>query len=1281
MKTFKTNEHSVFPRPFGINGKMYLGIGVMVYFDLTDGTVLDTEQEMWKNVPDQLGNPPILDTGIPKPHGEVLAVGSCFAPRGTSRPASKVRIRVGEVDKTINVYGNRYWQGGVITEAEPFTEMPIIWENAFGGEDFKKNPKGKGLREVGLPEGDTAVPLPNLELPDQQIGSPGDRPEPACFDQLYVEHPVRMAKCGTYDDKWKEERWPHFPDDMDYEYFNAASEDQFIGEFFKGGEPLTVENMHPDMPRIEGTLPNLRMRAFVTLNPEYDMYAFPTGPLPSQQVRETDEFREVSMRLETVWLFPNLTRGVAIYRGSTEIMDEESMDVTRMLVRHEDPAEEPGTLEHYRDLQMELLSRGVDIDMAPLEAAAKKGQDAMVRAKNVAKIVDQARQKALGNAPKMPMPQPEEMLALSRKELAAHSARLDQLEAMTKGMHAEHGHQVSIDLSIFDRVRSKMAQTGDKIEQAVTKLSAKQAELEKKRAAAVAKAAERMKAIDPKLLEKAGIDIKDKIPSPDFPFDKKVNPWHDNGFPLVVAARKIVGDAEPARKGLGKLGLKRPAIRQSWMGWNSEPVEMTPAEWGLDDETPFTIPAGLMLPRFDGSVLNRLLVFPEPTDVSKSLLVPGSDETPLFLQSATLIDLPTMPAAAGAPVVIVPDELSALFVEQEAGDCVSVLVLASPEQQPGDDAADALKGAKPVLVVMPEGWQDDKAQRQAMQAWTEAMEGAEPIELEHGGTVFDSRDQGSDIRGWIFKHLPKDYADGHSVTIPLPEPGKPPSKDFMKGFKPPIPPDVKGLVTGVISQVKQELEAKFAPLKAKQAALLQKTGDRLKSLDIKGVQIEVPDFTKPAGAIKKSPVDQADRAVKSLDRVKAKLVERKQLTPELEQKIDEAKATFKKLGADSQALKDKLEAEFAAKKQELEQGLQKLKNMEPPDKAKEVLARQGIDPDKLRALTREEAKRLHDQGQSLAGYILSRVDLSELDFTGADFTGCQIQKTNFKGATLDETVFVQALGKEADFTGASLKGANMECSVFPKAVFAKADLSGAFLKQAAFKEADFTKANLSGANLDMAVIDKITGTETNFSGASLFMSLVGGDVSGSDFKGATIRKCLFNDAVVDKADFRETTMPDTLFNGVTGEQVTFAGANLDRFRTGNNTVLRGADFTGVSMRDGTLRDSDLTEAKFTGAALHRVIIEAVQLVRADLNRVVGPGARFQKSNLEGATVRGANLYTSSMRKSRLVDADLRGSNFYATNFYKAVLGNTRFEGTNLVKSLLHKRVELLDDDS
>ncbi|WP_320173336.1 DUF2169 domain-containing protein [Maridesulfovibrio sp.] len=1277
MKIFKEKQHSFFPRPLGIGDKFYLSVGIMVFFDLNDPDGLLDEQELWKIVPTQLGPKPLIDQGVPKPRGEFLVSGSCFAPRGQSRPASQVQVCVAEKEKTLNIFGDRYWKNGLITEPEPFVEMPVVWANAFGGSDYAKNPLGKGMDRVPMPDGFDAVPLPNVELPQQQIGSPSQKVDPAGFGPLDLMWPQRAQKNGTYDEKWKNERWPFFPDDMNYEFFNTACEDQYMEGYFKGGETVQIKNMHPDFPLIESALPSLRMRSFVTINKNFKPHKFPVGPLPSHQIQADEEFREVSSRLETVWFFPSIMRGLLIYRGTTEVVDDEGADVLRVLIRHEAQDEEPKSIEHYRDLQIKLLNRGVDIDMSKAEEAMQKAKKSLLKIKNIPKFADEIRQKALGNRPSMPMQDPEEVVAGAQKMIAGHYKTLDTLEAMARKAHAENGHLVEINLGVFDKFRDKLAGLEKKLTTTGAKFSATKKKLEASRKDAVKDASTKLKGIKPEHLEKNGFDPDEPIPE-DFPFHKKVNPWHDRGFPLVARWRRALENDRETMKKLTDLGLERKTIKRMWLGVNSEVLTESPADWGLDGEDEFTIPAGLVLPRFDGPVLNHIKSNPGRFAEAEEALVPGSNEEPLFLPSSTLIDLPTMPAAAAAPVVCVADELQALFMEQEVGDFCSILTLGSPKAKPGKDAAKELKNALAVLIVRPEKWNEDRELRNEWSDWQSALKTAQPLELEHGSTVFESSTKGSDIRQWVLDHLPEEHGAEHSIPLSMPEKGSPPDENFLKGFMPPFP-DVKGLAKGIHAEVQKSMEAKFTRVKAEQETMLAKMREAAVKYSKYGADPSkvVLEPTRP-----KSTATQVGKDAAAKVRAKAaELKRRNLLTPEDAQKMETEAARMEKTGAKLDAENAKLLKKFEAKKIEMAEGLKKLKSKTLPDDAAAKLAEHGLSADSLRALTREEVQRYHAQGKSLVGAVLSGVDLSGLDLSGADLSKCQLKETNFKGTILDDAKLFQALGAKADFSKASLKRADLGRGLFNKAIFKESDLSQAIAAQSIFKGADFSKAVLRDANFDMAILEKTDFSEAELKGARINMCMISGKADQADFSQSTIKKSIFKSSSLNGADFSEASVNESLFNNVDAHKTDFTDANLDKLRTGRNSNFKDSDFRNATLRGAALRESDFTGSDFRGADFENGLIDNSQLVRANLNGISAKGTRFTKSNLEAASMRAANVHMGGMRKARLVDTDLRGSNLFAVDFYKSVLGNTRFEAANLKRSQLHGKLELLDDDS
>ena len=70
-----------------------------------------------------------------KPRCDVLLNGSAYAPDGQPAKRVEVGLRVGSMNKTFEVIGNRTWERslGLITSTppEPFVKMPISYDNRF----------------------------------------------------------------------------------------------------------------------------------------------------------------------------------------------------------------------------------------------------------------------------------------------------------------------------------------------------------------------------------------------------------------------------------------------------------------------------------------------------------------------------------------------------------------------------------------------------------------------------------------------------------------------------------------------------------------------------------------------------------------------------------------------------------------------------------------------------------------------------------------------------------------------------------------------------------------------------------------------------------------------------------------------------------------------------------------------------------------------------------------------------------------------------------------------
>jgi uncharacterized protein YjbI with pentapeptide repeats len=338
MKTIKPQRLGLLTRPFEHKRTFHFSVSPLVFFTLAEHPTLLTEMELWKCIAEQLGGDGSIDEGIPKSRGEVIVHGRAFAPGAVPVTALRVRVTIGSVDKTLAVVGDRRWQLDAMSSPEPFTVMPLTWDRAFGGEGFAPNPIGKGFASIQK-DGVSVWPLPNLEHPDRLIRTRRQQPAPAAFGPIDRLWSPRAERAGTYDQQWLEHSFPGFPDDIDWRHFNLAQDDQHLEGFFRGDEAFVLEHLHPDHPTLRGRLPGVTTRVFVAT--------------PST---ENGALVEVPTRLDTVWFFPEVLRGVLIFRAVTRVLEDDATDVTHLLLACERLGE-PKPREHYDTVLAQRLDR------------------------------------------------------------------------------------------------------------------------------------------------------------------------------------------------------------------------------------------------------------------------------------------------------------------------------------------------------------------------------------------------------------------------------------------------------------------------------------------------------------------------------------------------------------------------------------------------------------------------------------------------------------------------------------------------------------------------------------------------------------------------------------------------------------------------------------------------------------------------------------------------------------------------------------------------------------
>lgn len=201
-----------------------------------------------------------IDFAPRKPRCDVLLNGSAYAPQGKPADRVTVALRVGSWQKSFVVVGNRTWVRGVLrfapSAAEPFTAMPISYNNAFGGIEkgkdesdpdhyYPENHVGVGYHVRTSEDAIEGQPLPNTEKEGAAIARPNGNYGPMAFGPIGRAWKQRIQYAGTYDDRWLAEVCPFLPSDFRDEYYQAAPADQWI-DYPQGGEQVELQNLTPE---------------------------------------------------------------------------------------------------------------------------------------------------------------------------------------------------------------------------------------------------------------------------------------------------------------------------------------------------------------------------------------------------------------------------------------------------------------------------------------------------------------------------------------------------------------------------------------------------------------------------------------------------------------------------------------------------------------------------------------------------------------------------------------------------------------------------------------------------------------------------------------------------------------------------------------------------------------------------------------------------------------------------------------------------------------------------
>ncbi|PKN89215.1 MAG: DUF2169 domain-containing protein [Deltaproteobacteria bacterium HGW-Deltaproteobacteria-1] len=274
---------------------------------VADGQMPIISEPIYRGEPDKSSLIYDTDVVLEKPGTDCVLIGHARALKPRLAYVD-VTFGVGPVKKHARVFGERQWEksmlGESIVKIRPIEEIPLIWENAFGGSDTSwkdsskhefclENPVGRGFLAKKTVINIDGQRLPNIEDPADLIKNPKQHPKPIGFGMIAPYWQPRASYAGMYDERWRKYISPLLPDDFDTRFNLSAAPPLSTKTHLKGNERVLVE----------GASKHGRL-----------LFDLP-GITPKVKARRRGYEGDLPMRLDTIFVEPDNERIILTWRG------------------------------------------------------------------------------------------------------------------------------------------------------------------------------------------------------------------------------------------------------------------------------------------------------------------------------------------------------------------------------------------------------------------------------------------------------------------------------------------------------------------------------------------------------------------------------------------------------------------------------------------------------------------------------------------------------------------------------------------------------------------------------------------------------------------------------------------------------------------------------------------------------------------------------------------------------------------------------------------------------
>jgi len=153
-----------------------------------------------------------------------------------------------------------------MSEAKPVDCVPLDYRYAAGSHVYGRmdndphglNPIGAYLLDPEITHAWTVTPVAMIDSETCPVTNPFAPVRPQGLSPMPPYWKQRMDFIGTTDREWQETRFPSFPKDFNYRFYQSASPGLYFKTFLNGDETITADQLTLEQPQLRFRLPGIK---------------------------------------------------------------------------------------------------------------------------------------------------------------------------------------------------------------------------------------------------------------------------------------------------------------------------------------------------------------------------------------------------------------------------------------------------------------------------------------------------------------------------------------------------------------------------------------------------------------------------------------------------------------------------------------------------------------------------------------------------------------------------------------------------------------------------------------------------------------------------------------------------------------------------------------------------------------------------------------------------------------------------------------------------------------